>query len=121
MIRMRMRKQNELHIHFVVICRADYLPGISAGIERCPCAYRRIPDKVGVNSHALIIAVELREAIERFDFVWMPFAVRNFTKGPTLQAKNRRNAHERRFVEIAVAQVTDYLRTDTGSFGQFRI
>ena len=69
----------------------------------------------------LIIGVELRETVQRFDFVWMPFALRNFAKGAPVQAKNRRNAQQRRFIEIAFAQFPNCLRTDTSFFGQFRI
>src|SRR5439155_10704635 len=62
-----------------------------------------------------------REAVHRFDFLWTPSVVRNFAKGSAVQAKNRRNAQQRRFIEIALEQLANYLRSDTSFFGQFRI
>src|SRR5215467_12964120 len=51
----------------------------------------------------------------------MPFVVGEFAKGSPVQAKNGRNTHERRFIEITVAQLADYLWTHARLFGQFRI
>ena len=91
-IGVRVRQQNQLHIQLVVLRRAHHLSGISASIEGCRHAGRRVPHKISVNGHAVIVGGELRETVQRFDFLWTPFAVGNFAKSAPVQAKNRRDA-----------------------------
>src|SRR5438552_9764810 len=121
LVGMRVGEENQTNIQFVVLREPNHFLGISAGIEGRRDTVSRVPDEVRVNGHAVIIGVELRETIERFDFLWMPFALRKFPQGSAVQAKNRRNAQQRRFIEIAVAQLAYCLRSDTSFFGQFRI
>jgi hypothetical protein len=59
----------------------------------------------------VVIGGELREAVQRFDFLWTPFALRNFAEGAPVQTKNRRDAQQSFFFEIAIAQLPNCLRT----------
>src|SRR6266487_5228828 len=121
MVGMSMRKKNELNIQSVAIRKADHFTGISAGIK-CRCGTARgVPNKICVNSHPVIVRVELPEAVIRFDFLWMPCPFGQFTKGLAVEAKDRRYALKGRFVEFVLAQLPNYFRADRRFFGQFRI
>ena len=85
-IRVAVRKQNQLHIQFVVFRRAQHRLGISSSIDGCRHARLWVPNKVSVNGHAVVIGGEFCEAIQRFDFLRAPFAAGNFAKRATVQA-----------------------------------
>src|SRR2546430_5543961 len=63
------------------------------GVQTCALpicgATRRVPDEVCVNGHAVIIRVELGEAIVCFDFFRTPFTFGQFTEGLAVEAKDR--------------------------------
>ena len=105
----------------MAIDKANNIVAISACIESCCYVTRWIPNQVGVNSHAVIICVELREAVARFNFFRMPLVPGELAKRSRVKAKNGRYAHEGRFVEIALAQLVDCFRSDPRFFGQLRI
>src|SRR6266487_1406926 len=97
MVGMSMRKKNELNIQSVAIRKPHHFTGISAGIK-CRCGTARgVPNKICVNSHPVIVRVELPEAVIRFDFLWMPCPFGQFTKGLAVEAKDRRYALKGRF------------------------
>src|ERR1700758_753290 len=121
MIGVSMREENELHIQLVTVCKAHHFLRIGAGVKSCRSAAVWVPDEVSVNGNAAIICVELRDAVERFDFLWLPIAYGEFAKSVPVQAKDGRNPQESRFVDTALAQLADCFRTDTRFFGQFGI
>jgi hypothetical protein len=121
MVGVSVREKNELHIQSVAIRKADHFTGISACIKGHCGATRRVPDEVCVNSHAVIIRVELGEAIVCFDFFRTPFTFGQFTEGLAVETKDRRYALKGRFVEFALAQLPNYFRAHRRFFGQFRI
>src|SRR5437868_10306592 len=121
MVGVSMREENKLYIQFVAIRKADHFAGVSASIKgRCGMT-RWVPNKIRVNSHAVIIRVELREAVTCFNFFWMPFAFGQFAKGFRVKTKDWRNVHEGGLVDIALAKLADCFRTDMRFFSQFRI
>src|SRR5215470_13102719 len=120
-IGMRVREQDQLHIELVALRRTQHLFAIGSSIESCCHASRWVPNKICVNGHAVVIGRELREPLQRFDFLWMPFAARNLAKGAPIQAKNRRNLEKSRFVEVAVTQLPNCLRIHSRLFGQLGI
>ena len=61
-IGVRVRQQNQLHVQLVVLRKAHHLPGISSSIEGCDRALRRVPHKVSVNGHSVVIGGELGSA-----------------------------------------------------------
>ena len=76
MIRVRVGKENEFHIQFMAVRKAYHFRAIRAGIEsRCGTA-GRVPDKIGVNRHVVIMRVELREVVSLVNFLRAPFAFR---------------------------------------------
>src|SRR5438034_2412432 len=118
---MSMRNKNELNIQSVAIRKPHHFTGVGAGIK-CRCGTARgVPNKICVNSHPVIVRVELPEAVIRSDFLWMPCPFGQFTKGLPVKAEDRRYALKGRFVEFALAQLPNYFRADRRFFGQFRI
>src|SRR6266513_1128660 len=115
------REENELYIEFVAVCEADHFAGSRPSIKgRCGMT-RRVPTKIRVDSHTVIIRVELREAVMPSHLFWVPFAFGQFAKGWPVKTKDRRNIQEGHLVEIALAQLADCFRTDVRFFGERRI
>src|SRR6266567_3301260 len=83
------REENKLYIEFVAVCEADHFAGIGASIKgRCGMSCR-VPNKIRVNSHTVIIGVELREAVSLINFLRMPFALGEFAKRSPGKAEHR--------------------------------
>src|SRR5436190_21801176 len=121
MIGVSVRKENELYIEFLAVRKADHFGGIGASIKSRGGTTRRVPDKIRVDCHIVVVGVELREAVSLINFLWMPFALGEFAKRSRGKAQHRCNAQKRQLIEIALAQCPDFLRTDTRFFCQFSI
>ena len=67
------------------------------------------------------MAVELIEAIHLISLFGVPFVLGKFTKCSRGETQNRRNAQKRQLIEIALPQLTDFLRADPRLFCQFAI
>src|SRR5437773_11925190 len=89
-----MREENELYIEFVAVCEADHFAGIGACIKGRRTMTCRIPNKIRVDGHIVIIRIELREAVMRFNSFWMPFIFGQVAKGLPVKAEDGRNAQE---------------------------
>ena len=87
-----MRKENELHIQFMVPGKAHHFARIASSIERRGGATRRVPDQIRVDGHVVIVRVELRDAIGFINFLGMPLAPGEFIKWSRSKTKNTRNA-----------------------------
>ena len=121
MIGVSMGKENEVHVQFMAVGKAHHFTAVRAGIKSRCGTTRRVPDKIGVDRHVVIMRVELREAVSLINFFRMPFAFGEFAKRLPGETQNRRNAQKGLLIKITLAQLTDFLRTDTRFFRQFGI
>ena len=103
MIGVRVRQQNQLHVQLVVLRKTQPFPW-NQRRYRTAAATRvvGVPHKIRVNGHSVVIGGELREPVQRFDFVRTPFVIGNFAKGSAVQIQEpaqrsaapiRRNRH----------------------------
>ena len=121
MIGVRVRKENKSHAQFVVVRKAYHFAAIGPRIKSCRRTTCWVPDEICVNGHIVIMAVELSEAVHLINFFGVPFALGKFTKCSRGETQNRRNAQKRQLIEIALSQLTDFLRADPRFFCQFAI
>src|SRR5207244_1290846 len=96
------REENELYIEFMAGGEADYFSSIGASIQGRGMTCR-VPNKIRVDCHIVVVGVELREAVSLINFLRMPFALGEFAKRPRREAQHRRNAQKRQLIEIACA------------------
>src|SRR5205823_4700920 len=118
---MRMGKKNKLHLQFAPARKADHFAGIGPGIKSCCHSARGIPYQIRVDGHIVVMRVELHKAVLRINFFWMPFASGKFRKCSRRETEDWSDTQKSQFIDIALAQLTDFLRTDTRFLRQFGI
>ena len=81
MIRMRVGKENQLHVQFVATGKSQPCRCNRHRYRRPPRPeLARIPDEIGIHGHVVITRVELREAVSLIDSLRTPFALRELAK-----------------------------------------
>ena len=92
MIGVCVRKEDELHVQFMAIRKANHFATIGASIKSCGGATPRVPGEVRVDGHVVIVRVELRDALGFINFLGMPLAPGEFIKWSRSKTKNTCNA-----------------------------
>src|SRR5881628_3487516 len=100
MVGVSVREENKLYMEFVAVCEADHFAAIGASIKGRRGMTCRVPNKIRVDCHIVVVGVELREAVSLINFLRMPFALGEFAKRSRGKAEHRRNAQKRQLIEI---------------------
>src|ERR1700757_4655119 len=88
-IRVRVRKENELHIQLVVVREAEHFAAIGASIKSCGRATSQVPDEIRVDGHIVIVRGELRDTVWFVNFCGTPLAPGEFIKRSRSETENR--------------------------------
>src|SRR5439155_25772564 len=94
---------------------------LCAGVNSRRCTSRRVPNEIGIDRHAVIMAVELGEALSLIYFFRMPFTPGEFAECSPGKAQDGRNAQKRQLIELAIPQLANFLRADARLFCQLGI
>ena len=98
-----MSKEDQFHSQLLPIRRTHHLTAIGAGIKSCRSTTRWIPHQIGIDCHAVIMRVELSEAVSIINFFRMPFAPGKLAQWSRRETQNRCYAQKRQLIEIAVS------------------